>query len=153
MNISNLSSLDSLSASDLLAVWSAANSDTRKASLSVLLAFLQESVQIPSADLTQYESPGASGFNVAIALSEIVGQPLYLLLTPDAAYAAGTITLPARALCVDGQTLLVSCTQAVTALTVAGNGATVSDAPTTLAANAFFKLRYDGVNMTWYRVG
>jgi hypothetical protein len=153
MNISQLSSMDSLSVSDLLAVWSAANSDTRKASLSVLLEFVQENVQIPSAELTQYESPSANGFNIAVALSDIVGQPLYLLLTPNAAYAAGTITLPARAECVDGQTLLVTCTQAVTALTIAGNGATVAGAPTTLAANSFFKLRYDGVNMTWYRVG
>jgi hypothetical protein len=54
---------------------------------------------------------------------------------------------------VDGQQLLVSCTQAVTTLTVAGNGSTVNGAPATLAANAFFRLRFDGVFKAWYRVG
>jgi len=145
--------MDTLSASDLLAVWSAANSDTRKASLSVLQAFLQENLTAPGDDMTQYAAPNATGFNIAIDPS-VDGQNVYLLLTPNAGYAAGTITLPAKAECVDGQTVLVSTTQAVTALTVAGNGATaVNGAPTTLAANAFFKLRYDGVFSSWYRVG
>jgi len=152
MNISQLSSIDTLSTSDLLAVWAASNSDTRKASLSTLLTFLQENLTSPGDDMTQYAAPAATGFNVAIAPS-VNGQNVYLLLTPLAGYAAGTITLPLLANCVDGQTLLVNTTQAVTTLTVAGNGATVVGAPTTLAANAFFKLRYDGVFKTWYRVG
>ena len=37
--------------------------------------------------------------------------------------------------------------------TVAGNGSTVNGAPTTLAANSFFRLRFDGVFKAWYRVG
>jgi hypothetical protein len=81
------------------------------------------------------------------------GENVYLLLTPTGTLAAGTITLPALASAVDGQQVLVSCTQIVTALTVAGNGATVNGAPTTLAANGFFRLRFDGVNNSWYRVG
>ena len=48
---------------------------------------------------------------------------------------------------------MVSCTQAVTTLTVSGNGSTVNGAPTTLAANGFFRLRYDGVFKAFYRVG
>jgi hypothetical protein len=47
----------------------------------------------------------------------------------------------------------VNTTQAVTALTVAGNGATVNGAPTTLAANGFFRIRFDAVLDVWYRVG
>jgi len=81
------------------------------------------------------------------------GQNVFLLLTPTAGFAAGTITLPPQATLDDGQELLVTTTQSVTALTVAGNGATVNGAPTTLAANAFFNLRYDAVNKAWYRVG
>jgi hypothetical protein len=79
---------------------------------------------------------------------------MFLLLTPTGGFAAGTITLPAQATCVDGQEVLVTTTQLVTALTVGGNGATaVNGAPTTLAANAFFRMRYDGPAKSWYRVG
>jgi hypothetical protein len=53
----------------------------------------------------------------------------------------------------DRQELLVNCTQAVTTLAVSGNGATVTGAPTTLAANAFFRLRFDQASSVWYRVG
>ena len=153
MNINQLNSVDTLSASDLQAVWVASNSDTRKASLSTLLTFLQANLTAPGDDTTQYAAPNATGFSVTIA-PPVAGQNMYLLLTPTAGFAAGTIVLPAVASCVDGQTVLVSITQAITTLTTNGNGATaVNGAPTTLAANAFFKLRFDGVFKSWYRVG
>jgi hypothetical protein len=41
----------------------------------------------------------------------------------------------------------------VTTLTIAGNGSTLNGAPTTIAANGFFNLRFDGVFKAWYRVG
>ena len=44
-------------------------------------------------------------------------------------------------------------TQAVTTLTVSGNGATVNGAPAALTANGFFRLRFDGVLGGWYRLG
>lgn len=153
MNISQLSSVDDLSVSDLLAVWVTGNSDTRKASLTTLLTFLQANLTTPGDDMTQYSAPNASGFSVTITPS-VDGENVYLLLTPTGAFAAGTIVLPPVANCVDGQQILVSTTQAVTTLTVSGNGATaVNGAPTTLAANAFFRLRFDGVFQSWYRVG
>ena len=71
---------------------------------------------------------------------------------PAATYANGTLVLPAVANCADKQEILVNSTQIVTALAITANGATVKGAPTTLAANAFFKLRFDGVLKTWYRV-
>lgn len=129
-----------------------ANGRDCKAALSEIATVLQELLTPMGTLVTQYASPNATGFNVQIA-PPVDGAGMFLLLTPLAGYAAGTITLPAKALCVDGQELLVTCTQAVTALTVAGNGATVNGAPTALTANAFFRLRYDGVNGAWYRIG
>lgn len=152
MNISQLNSTDDLSASDLLAVWVASNADTRKASLTTLLAFLQANLTSPGDDMTQYSAPNANGFSVTITPA-VDGQNVYLLLTPTGAFAAGTIVLPLVANCIDGQTLLCNTTQAVTALTLNGNGASVIGGPTTLATNAFFKLRFDGVSNNWYRVG
>lgn len=129
------------------------NGVDRRASVAELAAVLSSLLGSSGSSLvTQYAAPAATGFNVQIAPPSD-GVSVYLLLTPVAGYAAGTITLPAQALCKDGQMLQVSTTQAVTALTVAGNGSTVNGAPTTLAANAFFTLRFDGVFKAWYRVG
>lgn len=135
-----------------LPFWDPTNGADRRASLTEFAALLQTLLS-PSAGLvTQYAAPNATGFNVMIA-PPTTGASVYLRMSPLAGYAAGTITLPLLASCIDGQELLVSCTQAVTTLTVAGNGATVNGAPTTLAANAFFRLRFDAVSDSWARVG
>lgn len=150
--INRLSIANPLQQSDQIPVYSSANGDARKTSITELAALLQTLLASGDSKSTQYSAPNASGFNVQIA-PDIEGGSVFLLLTPAAGYAAGTITLPAEATCADKQELLVTCTQAVTALTVTGNGATVNGAPTTLAANGFFRLRFDGVLRAWYRVG
>lgn len=152
MNISQLSRADSISLPDLLIFWSSVNSDTRAGSVSLLLNLLQENLTAAGNDMTQYAAPNATGFSVSIS-PVVNGQNVYLLLTPTGAFAAGTLVLPPVANCVDGQTFLMNTTQAVTTLTINGNGATVVGGPTTLAANAFFKLRFDGIFKNWYRVG
>lgn len=151
MAIQNLSKVTTLNAGDLVALFSSSLGNDAATTLTNLLAWMQTQLTSSGVFTTQYSAPSATGFGVTIA-PLTTGGSVYLLLTPVAGYAAGTITLPAQASCVDGQELLVSCTQAVTALTVAGNGATVNGAPTTLAANAFFRLRFDGVFKAWYRV-
>jgi hypothetical protein len=123
----------------------------RRASLSDIASAIVEQTS-GGGFITQYAAPNATGFNIVFN-PPTNGVSMFLLLTPAAGYAAGTLTLPAQALCIDGQELLVACTQAVTTLTVAGNGSTVNGAPTTLAANSFFRLRFDGVFKAWYRVG
>jgi hypothetical protein len=122
------------------------NGQDRRGSVSELSELLQ--AQSVDSLQTQYSAPNATGFSVTIAPT-VTGGSVWLLLTPTAGFAAGTIVLPASA--TDGQEVRVSCTQAVTTLTVNGNGHTVNGAPTTLAANAFFTLRYDGVFAAWYR--
>ena len=147
--INQLSQIDQLQLSDLLAVYSAANSDARKASITQLFDLLQENLVAQDDKLTQYAAPSSTGFTVNVQNEGST----WLLLTPTGAFAAGTIVLPAVATVQDRQELLVNCTQAVTTLTVSGNGATVTGAPSTLAANAFFRLRFDLPSQVWYRVG
>ena len=107
---------------------------------------------IPQFD-SQYAAPSASGFSVTIA-PVTAGDNVHLILTPTAGYAAGTIILPAVAGVIDKQEVLVNCTQQVTALTINGNGAVaVTGEPTSLGADDFFRLKYDIVVQTWYRVG
>lgn len=151
-SINRLSTVDSLQLTDLLAIYSQSLGNDAAATLTTLVAFLQGQLTADDELITQYASPNASGFNVTIS-PPVSGTSVWLILTALAVYAAGTITLPALATCVDNQEVLVTSTQALTALTVAGNGATVNGAPTTLAANAFFRLRFNQVNASWYRVG
>lgn len=148
--INQLSAADSLSDGDLLPVYSQNNGDARKASLSLLVSYLLGKITSTDDKTTQYAAPSATAFNVQIVGT---GVSIWLVLTPTGAFAAGTLTLPPVAGVKDKQEILVNCTQGITALTVAGNGATVTGAPTTLAANGFFRLRFDGVTDTWYRVG
>jgi len=158
VKINNLSSSDSLSAGDLLVIFSAANTDSRKTTLTTLLAWLQANLTFTAQGfvdyVTQYAAPSATGFNVTITDGADDNTNVHLILTPVAGYAAGTITLPPVAGVVDKQEVLVNCTQAVTTLTIDGNGATaVTGEPSTLAADDFFRLKYDAATSTWYRVG
>ena len=122
----------------------------RRASMSDIATLLQALLSAAGTLKTQYASPNAPGFSVTVT-PPVAGVSVHLLLTPLAGYAAGTVVLPAAP--ADGQEVVVTSTQAVTTLTVAGNGATVNGAPSTLAANGFFRLRYDQINNTFYRIG
>ena len=149
--INQLSAVDSVVSSDQVPIYSSGQGDARKASMSVIKTFVLAGSTSSDDKVTQYSSPTATGFSVTILDSS--GTSVWLILTPLAGYAAGTLVLPAVANCVDRQEILFNTTQAVTTLTINANGATVIGAPTTLAANAFFRLRFDEVLNTWYRVG
>lgn len=148
--ISQLSTVDEVSGGDLFPLYSSSDSDTRKVSATTLKAFINEDVVSTDDKVVQFSAPTATGFTVTITNSS---DSIWLVLTPSAGYAAGTITLPAVANCANKQEILVNTTQAVTTLTVSGNGATVVGAPTTLAANAYFRLKFESVLSKWYRVG
>lgn len=156
--INKLSALDQLAAGDNLPIFDTSNGDARKVSISVLLAYMQDNLTFPTVTgvpqfSTQYASPSSSGFSVTIA-PPTAGNNVHLILTPTAGYAAGTIVLPAVAAVVDKQEVLVNSTQQVTTLTVNGNGAVaVTGEPVSLGADDFFRLKYDIISQTWYRVG
>ena len=147
--INQLNAQDTLSISDLIVIYSNGNGEARKTSLSNLAAFLSTLIIVTDNKITQYAKPNATGFNIPISATN---SSVWLILTPTADFAAGTITLPPLANCVDRQEILVNTTKAVTALTIAGNGAAVSGAPTTLVAGASFRLRFDVVTKIWYKV-
>jgi hypothetical protein len=146
VTINNLTTATTLSNGDLLPVWPAADQDTRKTTVSALLTLLQAGLTVPGTLSQQYAAPSSTGFTVLLTAAD-----MWLVLTPTAGFAAGTITLPAVR--TNRQVIQVSCTQSVTTLTVSGNGTTVTGAPATLAANAFFRLQYDATTNAWYRVG
>lgn len=71
-------------------------------------------------------------------------------LEPAGTLASGTITMPAAP--VDNQTLEVTTTQSITALTVSANaGQSILNAPTSMTLGVGFSFRYRASNTTWYR--
>ncbi len=152
VEIIRLSAVDALAAGDQFPIYSAANGDARRTSLTLLTEYLQELLTSQDEMETQYFAPTATGWSVTVAPT-VTGGDVWLRVTPAAGYAAGTVVLPALASSVDKQDILVTCNQAVTTLTITPSGSTVEGAPTTLAANAFFRLRYEAVFHIWVRVG
>lgn len=150
--INQYSTIDALSGGDTLSIYDQSNGDTRKVSITQLSDYIAGNVNANmSGYVTQYSAPSATGFSVSITDSQ---NDVHLILTPTSGLADGTITLPLASNTLDGQRVLVNCTQAVTTLTIGANGATaVTGAPTTLAANDYFTLKYDAATLTWYRVG
>lgn len=150
-NCNRVTSISQLNGSDLLAIFLQQNGGNSALSLTLFAEWLSDNITVTGDSMvTQYSAPSATGFTATITDSDASA---WLILTPVATYAAGTIVLPAVGNAADKQQVLVNCTQIVTALTINGNGATVTGAPTTLAANAYFTLRFDAVLTTWYRVG
>ena len=134
---------------DLIVLYKGNDSDYRTISVPDFIKSINEQLKSNKAT-TQYASPRATGFNVLV---ESDFGDIHLIMTPLATYATGTITLPNVQLLSDKQEVTVNTTQTVTALTINPNGATVIRAPTTLSANGFFRLSYDAIMKTWYRVG
>lgn len=150
-NINQLSALSSISSSDLLVLWSTANGDSRKAAVNALLTFMQNNLVFDQTDLftTQYSAPSATGFTATVTDGT---DNIHLILTPTGDFATGTIALPTAATAIDGQTILINCTRAVTALTVSSAGGTVTGAPTELTANDSLSFKFDDPTSTWYRL-
>ena len=98
----------------------------------------------------QYFAPSATGWTVAVAAES---ESAWLIITPTAGFATGTITMPAVINVQEGQEVLVNCTQSVGTLSVLGNGANVIGAPTSLPANGFFLMKFEPILSNWYRVG
>jgi len=136
--------------SDLDLIWDAENSDWRLTPLNdIFTLFCSSFTTMLLEPDTQYYSPTA-GSSVAVNVND---NDTHLILTPAGTLATGTITLPVPSNLRDKQKLIVTSTQEITALTIDENGASISGAPTTLAAGGFFTLKYDLVLSTWYRIG
>jgi len=146
--IQQLSTDTAPSLSDLIPIWSTGNGDSRKISLTTLQSLLVPTVT-SSEKITQYSSPTVTAFSVQVTDSS---RSVWLILSPTAVFANGTIILPALASIVDKQEITVFTTQAVTALTVNTNGATALGIPSALSQNGYFTIKFDAVMSIWYRI-
>jgi hypothetical protein len=142
--INNLTAVDALSGGDAVPIWSSAQGDTRRTSMTTIAAYIAEqTATLPP--VRQYAAP-VTGATVT------VGQPnpTWLVLTGTGTLADLTISLgldPA-----DLQEVTVSATGQVTALTVTGT-VPVLNAPTSIVAGGFFVMKFDGATPAWRRIG
>ena len=148
MAIERFPLLDVFTSDTLLAV--NVNSTDYRCLPQTFVSWLKDELTLGDGIVTRYAAPSSTGFSVTF-LDSSASQ--WLVLTPTAALSAGTLVLPAVSNCVEGQQILVNCTQAISLLTVNANGGSVIGQPTSLAANGFFHLRFEPVLKTWYRVG
>ncbi|QGA11047.1 hypothetical protein GFH30_06435 [Acinetobacter wanghuae] len=142
---------DRIGPNDSVVLWSANNQDFRGVPVDLLVEKIQEGIKkvdYPPINI-QHFNPNAD-FTLDIENHEV---GTYLILNPSVSITTGSIKMPERYDVADGQVLLVACAQQVDNFSVDGNNALVIGAPNALAANGFFKLKYDKLSNTWYRVG
>lgn len=150
--------IDALARSDVLydtdeiPLFSPTQRDTRKATLPQLAAYIQ-TLNEGEPDTTVYSLAATGNAVTVVALPAAPGAGVWVQLTLNSPASTATIILPGiddRAL---DQEVLFTSTQAISSVIVNGNGGIVLGAPTTLYANGFFRLRYDNISNTWYRIG
>jgi len=144
-SISDLSAAAAVTAATNLVGTQGDGSDYRYP-VALLQAYMQANLTFASAVLVSQYGVPLTGTTVTVATGNT-----WLILTPAGTLAALTVALPTNR--VAQQRVLINTTQIITALTISGAGTTVVGAPTTLAANGFVKMRYDGVLNLWARVG
>lgn len=115
----------------------------------------QETVRVPmvlaAGGAYQYAAPTA-GSTVTVAAN--VNN---LVLDPAGTLATLTVALPAASALIDGQTIHISSSQTVTALTMtAGSGTSISNSPTALTISTTtsygYEFVYRAANTKWYRL-
>jgi hypothetical protein len=95
-----------------------------------------------------YASPAVEGFSTTVPSGKQV-----MLMTPAAAYSAGTINMAVKTSVHDGQTIEITSTQSVGAVTWGANGATfVYGGPASIAAGQTIRFRYFLVLDWWIRI-
>jgi hypothetical protein len=144
--INRLSSVDALQPGDLIPVWDGSNGDTRKASLTTLLAFIESNFADPDYS-TRIVAPNTDYFTVDIGNT---GDSIWMIVNPVLNFTTGTITLPSTAYAVNDQEITVVFTAAVVNFSITSSGATVLGAPATINGYDSFRVRYNASQQTWY---
>ena len=144
--INQLSRLDTLTAGDLVPIWATSKGDDRAAPISVLQTYMQNNLTFPRDKATQTEEPNATGFTI-----QVNSATSWLLLLPTAAFATGTVTMPAEPM--DKDEITISTTQTITSLTINSTVVTIPRPAAALNAHTAITMKYDAVSKNWYVVG
>lgn len=138
--------------SDQVPFYSSQNGQDRRTSVNQLASLIAASFATNGALVQQFAAPLATGFTVTV-VPPTSGASMWVIITPAAGYATGTIVFPEISTLADGQEILFVCTESVAALTINGNGAIVNGAPSALSSQDWFRQKYSKTTLSWYRVG
>ncbi|MGQ0896231.1 transcriptional regulator [Acinetobacter baumannii] len=146
-----LNTTDTLEAGDQVVLFRTKNGDYRAIPFDSLVQLILDRVPTPVYQAATIQPFNPNGNFTKEIDNNAAGT--YLVMNPSTVIAAGTLVLPSINSIVDGQEVLVTSSQQITDLTIDANGATVIGAPDAMGATAFFKLKYEELSQTWYRVG
>lgn len=147
--INQLPLLTVASPGDQIPVYTPNNGDARRLPIGALLQYFQQTFASPTLATNVY-TPG-TGFNLPVPTP--VAQQQWMLIQPAGTLATGSVTLPLNTSTPDGTEVLITTTQQITAFTLNANGASaLYGAPTTLAAEDFFRMRFVQATNSWYRI-
>jgi hypothetical protein len=144
--INRLSSVDVLQPGDQIPVWDSSNGDTRKASMTTLLAFVESYFADPDYS-TRIVAPAVDYFTVDIGAT---GDSIWMIVNPTLNFTNGAITLPPASSAVNDQEITVVFTAAVSTFVITSAGATVLGAPVQIGGYDSFRVRYNSAQLTWY---
>ena len=146
-SINQLSIVDEVTASTFFAV-DVQGQDMRVAP-AALSTYLDTLSTAATGDFIQYWAPASNGLSVQVNDDS---QDVWLVITPSGTRSGLTINLPTLSKCIAGQEFFVSTTANLTTLEVLSAGASVVGHPTTLNASESFRLKFEPVLKTWYRI-
>ncbi len=146
-----LNTTDTLEAGDQVVLFRTKNCDYRAIPFDTLVQLILDRVPTPVYQAATIQPFNPNGNFTKEIDNNAAGT--YLVMNPSTVIASGTLILPSINSIVDGQEVLVTSSQQITDLTIDANGATVIGAPDAMGATAFFKLKYEELSQTWYRVG
>ena len=144
----NISTAVTLSTSDRVRVYQNSSCTGLETTLGTILTLFKANYVDPS--FTENITTPADGFNLVIASNSTNS---WQIINPTGAIATATITLPLNTDAVDGQEIIVSGNLAMTAITIALNGATAAkNVPSGTAAGESFKIRFNKTTNTWWTI-
>lgn len=146
--INELTRATELASGDVLPIWSQNDGESRASSVALLTAYLQDNLDFAGGVMSLRNFTPASGDNCAI--STATQQDIWVALSPAGTLA--TLTIEFTGTPQNLQEIMVSTSAAITALTFTTPQAQ-QGTPGAMGANGFFKMKYDGVNSIWRRVG
>ena len=143
-SIRDLSSTTAVASGDLIPIASAANGVDLKMSVAQLLTYFGSAFASPT--FTVQTGAPLSGATQTIGA---VTTNIWLQIRPAGTIASLTIALPSTTSAFDGQQVIVTTSQNISAITVTSGGAAVIGEPATLSAESAFILRYDLAALQW----
>jgi hypothetical protein len=144
----SLTTLNPITGAESIPTFAGGRATPLYVTITALMAYFRATFTSP-AFVPTITTPG-DGFTLNLPLNS---NNQWVLLRPTGALATGAIVLPSSTYLIDGQEILVTTTLQITSFTVNGNGATaVYGAPSVLAAEDKFTLRYNALTTSWYCV-